>query len=254
MMKDEETRTPDTGWIATDLDGTLFARKAGSSAVPATWKTNAQPPEPSSWMPADRHALLAALAERFAVVPVTARDRASYSRVQIAGVPLQAGAIIANGAIILQPGTMQPDPEWDLEMAAQLAPWADGLTEVAAILDERGRGLVRARLVSSNTPFAAYLVAKAEHQVWTEEAGLLLREAIAHFPGRIAEHGRELQVLPPPVSKAAGLYAFMVRHAGGRAPLLALGDMPEDAPFMASAAFMGTPSGSRLAQRWHDGN
>ncbi len=249
--------TPDmlqSGWIATDLDGTLFGRKQLPGAIAATWKTDAQPPEPSSWMPAERHALLAALAKQFAVVAVTARDRDSYARVQIDGLPLRAGAVIANGAILLQPDTMQPDPGWDEEMATQLAAWEDGLREVAAILDERGRGVMRARLVASNTPFPAYLVAKATHDFWTEEAGMILREAIAHFPGRVAEHGRELQVLPPPVSKAAGLYAFMVRYAGGRAPLLALGDMPEDAPFMASAAFMGTPSGSRLAQRWHDGN
>jgi hypothetical protein len=237
------------GWIATDLDGTLFQRTRVPEAVPATWKP-ADPPEPSSWMPMERHALLAGLAERFAIVPVTARDQGSYGRVRIDGIPLQSGAVLTNGAVLLRPGSMTPDPVWDEEMAAKLTPWADGLAEVAAILDERGAGLVRARLVFGNTGHAAYLVAKAEHDFWTAEAGLVLRQAIAHFPGRVAEHGRELQVLPPPVSKAAGVDAFMARYAGGRAPLLALGDMPEDAPFMERAAFMAAPPGSRLAEKW----
>lgn len=238
-------------WIATDLDGTLFGREQVPDAVPATWKTAATR-EPSSWMPPGRHVLLAALAERFRVVPVTARDLDSFSRVDIPGIPMRSGAVLANGAILLRPGDMVPDPDWDAEMAARLAPWADRLAEVAAILDERGAGVVRARLVASHTPFPAYLVAKAEHDFWTRDAGMVLREAIAHFPGRVAEHGRELQVLPPSVSKALGVDAFTRRHAGGRAPLLALGDMPEDAPFMARAAFTAAPAGSRLARLWHD--
>jgi hydroxymethylpyrimidine pyrophosphatase-like HAD family hydrolase len=243
----------ETAWIATDLDGTLFSRECVPGAVPATWKPG-KPPEPSSWMPPDRHALLSTLAGHFSVVPVTARDLDSFSRVRIDGIPMRAGAVIANGAILLRPGCMTPDPAWDEEMAAQLAPWAEPLAEVASILDERGAGVVRARLVASHTPFAAYLVAKAEHDFWTREAGLVLREAIAHFPGRVAEHGRELQVLPPPVSKAIGVDAFMRRYTNGRVPLLALGDMPEDAPFMDRAAFLAAPTGSRLAKKWHDAN
>lgn len=243
----------DAPWIATDLDGTLFGREHPPDAVPATWKTG-EPPQPSSWMPTECHTLFTALAERFRLVPVTARDLDSYARVRIDGVPFHHGAVIANGAILLRPGDMTPDPAWDEEMAARLAPWAGPLAEAAAILDARGAGLVRARLVASHTPYPAYLVAKADHDYWTSEAGLAVRDAIAHFPGRVAEHGRELQVLPPPVSKAAGVEAFMRRFTGNRPPVLALGDMPEDAPFMARAAFVAAPSSSRLGRRWHDGN
>lgn len=240
-------------WIATDLDGTLFGRDRPPGAVPATWKAG-DPPQPSSWMPAERHALFAALAERFPVVPVTARDLDSYERVRIAGVPFRHGAVLANGAVLLRPGDMLPDPAWDEEMTTLLAPWAEPLAEAAELLDARGAGRVRARLVGSHTPYPAYLVAKADDDYWIREAGLAVRAAIAHFPGRIAEHGRELQVLPPPVSKAAGLDAFMRRFTAGRPPVLALGDMPEDAPFMARAAFVAAPGGSRLARRWHDGD
>ena len=85
---------------------------------------------------AARHALLSGLVQLFRVVPVTARDLDSFSRVSIEGLPLKDGAIIANGAIPLRPGTMTPDPEWDEELAPHLAAWADPLAEMAAALLE----------------------------------------------------------------------------------------------------------------------
>jgi hydroxymethylpyrimidine pyrophosphatase-like HAD family hydrolase len=245
-----ETRSD---WIATDLDGTLFARGVSDHAIAATWKRAETPgdaPVASSWMPAPRHALLSGLVRLFRVVPVTARDLDSFSRVSIKGVPLEDGAIIANGAILLCPGTMTPDPEWDEELAPRLAEWAGPLAEMAATLLEQSGGRVVPRLVASHTRHPAYLVAKAADGFWSAAEGLGLREALAPFRCRIAEVGRELQVLPPPVGKRLGLAAFSRRFMQGVPPLLAFGDMPEDLGFLNEAAFMATPTGSKLAETW----
>ena len=243
-------------WIATDLDGTLFSRARSENAVAATWKCYdgyGSEPIPSSWMPAQRHAFLTRLVQLFRVVPVTARDFDSFSRVRIKGVPLRDGAIIANGAILLRPGTMTPDPEWDEQLAPQLAEWAAPLVEMAATLHEQSRGLVVPRLVASHTSYPAYMVAKAADGFWSAAEGFGLREALVPFKCRIAEVGRELQVLPPPVGKRLGLGAFIRMFCHSTPPLLALGDMPEDLGFLSEAAFMATPAGSRLAQTWCDG-
>jgi hydroxymethylpyrimidine pyrophosphatase-like HAD family hydrolase len=241
-------------WIATDLDGTLFSRRTSLGAVAGTWRTDSTGIEqPSSWMPRARHAFLSRVSSLFRVVPVTARDADSYSRVRIDGVPLRDGAVLANGAIILQPGTMLPDPTWDAEIAPQLAAWAEPLAEMAARLTEASGGSVIPRLVNSHTPHPAYLVAKATEGYWGELDGLRLREVLAPFKCRVAELGRELQVLPPPISKRLGIAAFARAYCADTPPVLALGDMPEDLGFLREAEFLAAPSDSTLARRWCDG-
>src|SRR6185295_14926304 len=137
-----------------------------------------------------------------------------------------------------------PDPEWDEELGPHLAKWAGPLAEMAAALLEQSGGRVVPRLVASHTPHPAYMVAKATDGFWSAAEGLGLREALAPFKCRIAEVGRELQVLPPPVGKRLSIASFARRYCDGVAPLLALGDMPEDLGFMSQAAFFGTPAGS----------
>ena len=236
-------------WIAADLDGTLFSRVRTSGAVAATWREDA----PSSWMPAPCHALFSRLALHFRIVPVTARDLASFSRVRIEGLPLRDGAVIANGAVILEPGTMAPDAKWDAELEPQLAEWTEQLEEMWAWLREHSAGIATPRLVASNTPYPAYLVVKAHDGFWSTTQGRDLCDGIAHFGCRAAQIGRELQVLPPSISKRLGLLAFARRHCTGAPPLLAFGDMPEDLGFLGEAEFLAAPTASTLGRRWRDG-
>lgn len=240
-----------TDWIATDLDGTLFHRDHTPEAVAGTWRLDGNGNEqPSSWMPRARHTLVAGLATLFRVVPVTARDIASFSRVRIEGIPLKDGAILANGAILLLPGTMLPDPAWDAEIGPALAEWTAPLLEMAARLSEASAGTVVPRLVESNTPHPAYLVAKAMDGYWSQADGLRLREVLSPFRCRVAELGRELQVLPPPVGKRLGVQAFARAHCAGASPLLTLGDMPEDLGFMQEGEFVAAPVESTLGREW----
>ena len=241
-------------WITTDLDGTLFSRAHSQGAIAATWRDSDGAREPSSWIPATRHTLLSRLAAHFAVVAVTARDLASYSRVHVERLPFNSGAVVANGAILLRPGDMKPDPDWDAEIAPQLAAWEEPLAEMAARIEKLSVGRVRSRLVASNTAHPAYLVAKAEDGFWSTSEGCELRAALSPLGCRIAEIGRELQVLPPVVSKQIGVAALQNRYFNGNPPLLAFGDMPEDLGFLAGAVFMAAPADSTLGKRWRNGS
>ena len=204
-------------------------------------------------MPAPRHALFKSLASAFPIVAVTARDAASFARVRIDGVPLRAGAIIANGAVRIKPGGDLPDEEWDEEIEPQLAAWSQPLAEICARLSEQSVGIAAPRLVASNTPHPAYLVAKAYDGFWSTPQGQTLCESIAQFGCRLTEVGRELQVLPPPVSKRIGLLAFAHRYCAGAPPMLAFGDMPEDLGFLGEAEFLASPAASTLGRRWLGG-
>lgn len=235
------------GWIATDLDGTLFSRaNAAADAVPGTWNVGPDGSrEPSSWVSAPTHRLMKALAANFAIVPVTARDLASYQRVAIPHVPF-SGAVLSNGAIMLRPDG-ELDEGWtqaiDQELAHWQAPWQELLTRLTV-------SNVRPRLVMSAGEHAAYLVAKAPAGWWQSEDGTRLISSLPDCGLKLDVLGVELQILPPCVSKARGVQAFMTRHAGEMAPLLGLGDMPADAEFMRLATFQGMPSNSPLARLW----
>ncbi|WP_075087479.1 hypothetical protein [Verrucomicrobium spinosum] len=146
-------------WIATDLDGTLFARAfAGTEAVPATWRETDAGPVASSWMPRATYVLMRALANHFDIVAVTARDLDSFSRVAIEGISFR-GAILANGAIMVgQDGDL--DSEWNDHMSIVLSTAGEELEAVRLQIAEMSQGAARPRLVASGTPLPAYLVAK----------------------------------------------------------------------------------------------
>jgi hydroxymethylpyrimidine pyrophosphatase-like HAD family hydrolase len=233
-----------TDWIATDLDGTLLRRDRTPGAVVGSWRCGL----PSSWVSAPAYTLLRALAAaRLPIVPVTARDAESFARVAIEGVPF-AGAVIANGARLLLPdGSV--DTAYADEMAAALPAWQEVLNAHSQCLAELAGSQARARLVFVGD-CAAYAVAKATAACWQEPQ---MREALATWDTagcHLSVQGPEVQILPPIISKLRGLLAFAARHHGDCPPLLALGDMPVDAPFMRAAAFAATPADSPLAAAW----
>ena len=234
-------------WIATDLDGTLFARAfAGPDAVPATWRQTEDGPVASSWMPRATYVLMKALAGHFDVVAVTARDLDSFSRVNIDGLAFR-GAILANGAVMVgQDG--QLDSIWNDHMSVVLATAGEELEAVRQQIADLSEGAARPRLVASGTALPAYLVAKAEEEWWQTDAGVKLLSTLQVRQCRAALLKNELQVLPPGVSKLLGLTAYQERFAGGVPPLMGLGDMPADFEFMKACSFLGIPAGSRLEQ------
>jgi hydroxymethylpyrimidine pyrophosphatase-like HAD family hydrolase len=238
-------------WIATDLDGTLIGRLRHENSLPATWVTAPDAsPAPSSWIPQSTHSLMSALAQVFGIVPVTARDLASFRRVAIKTLPFSQGAIVANGAILLRPDSMIPDEEHDAQVEAILVQWKEILCDIIERVHslELGDG-VRARLVSSNVDAPAYMVVKADESFWPSDLGQNILEILQTAGLRTAHFGREVQAVPPGLSKRLGVEAFARRFRDGALPVLALGDTNEDLGFLELAEFMAMPRVSQLAER-----
>lgn len=242
MMKD---------WIATDLDSTLFTRAwQADDAIAATWH-----PAPdgtrsaSSWMKAATHRLLLALADTFALVPVTARDMDSFERVDVSGLHLRGPAIVANGAIILGWDGL-PDKDWESHMTTVLSHWESRLHDFCARLTEKSTGLARPRLVPGPGTLPAYLVAKASPGWWHTADGRAILASIDWGDCRVEVLGTELQVLPPGVGKRDATLELQRRWFDGQPPLLCLGDMPLDLEFMRLGGLLATPTGSTLDLAW----
>jgi hypothetical protein len=238
-------------WIATDLDNTLFARAwAGDDAVGATWNADEHSVRTaSSWMHAGTHRLLEVLGREFALVPVTARDFDSFSRVDIEGIPLKGPAIIANGTVILG-GDGAPDAEWESHVVELLFPWEQRLQEMCAWLMEKSSGKARPRLVPGPADLPGYLVAKASEGWWKgPEGAAILAEGNWHGC-RVEVLGLELQVLPRGVGKREATLEVQRRWFGGRPPLMCMGDMPLDLEFMRLGRLLTIPTGSTLDLAW----
>ncbi len=238
-------------WIATDLDSTLFARAwAGEDAVGATWNMGEDSLRTaSSWMRAGTHRLLEAMGRSFALVPVTARDMDSFSRVDIHGINLRGPAIVSNGAVILG-WDGAPDPVWEDKMTALLGPWDRILNDMCAWLTEKSTGRARPRLVAGPGELPGYLVAKAAEGWWLGPEGSAILAAGEWHGCRVEVLGLELQVLPPGVGKRSATLEVQSRWFEGRPPLMCMGDMPLDLEFMRLGGLLATPAGSTLELAW----
>lgn len=245
-------------WVATDLDGTLFSRHwADENAIPGTWREitsqdGSKQREPSSWVRPETHRLLLALAKTMSIVPVTARDVASFSRVDVPGLRLRAPAILANGAIVLGLDGA-PDQRWVARVSEVLVPWRQNLERLCEILIQRSGHIARPRLVAGPAELPAYLVAKAPDGWWVGAEGTALRKVIAAQATAecsVVVMGNELQVLPLGLGKAAALRFIQQHYFNGQAPLLCLGDQLPDLEFMRMGGQLATPAGSPLAEIW----
>ena len=240
-----------TDWIATDLDSTLFARAwFAEDAVAATWNLEEDSSRtPSSWMKAGTYRLLESLSRSCALVPVTARDLDSFSRVEIANLNLRGPAVVANGAYILGKDG-EPDPLWQEIMVSRLAPWESIFNEFCTWMIEKSAGNARPRLIPGPAGMPAYLVAKAGPGWWHSPDGQSILSEMDWLGCRVEILGLELQVLPPGVGKRDATLEVQNRMFGGRPPLLCIGDMPLDLEFMRLGGLLATPMGSTLEQAW----
>lgn len=195
------------------------------------------------------HRLLKVLGRSFAVVPVTARDHDSFSRVEIPDINLRGPAIIANGAIILG-WNGEPDPVWQENMIVNLSPWKSILDHFCSRLVEKCTNYARPRLISGPDGLAAYLVAKAEPGWWLDPAGQAILSEMDWMGCQVEIVGAELQVLPPAVGKRAATLEVQNRFFAGSSPLLCIGDAPLDLEFMRLGGLLMTPLGSAIDQSW----
>ncbi|MFW8642089.1 hypothetical protein ACOJBO_01685 [Rhizobium beringeri] len=116
-----------------DLDDTLFRSRRklpgftdGQLTLGARVLDPDAPASKHSYMTPTQKALVDWLLRTTQVIPVTARGTDSYANVQI---PFSSYAIVANGAVILDPDG-KPDAEWRDMVEAQLLPFADYFSEL----------------------------------------------------------------------------------------------------------------------------
>ncbi|HST47581.1 HAD family hydrolase [Jatrophihabitans sp.] len=108
--------------IASDLDRTLVYSRAAlalsGAALPELTCVERRGGEPVSFLTATAARLLARLAGRAVLVPVTTRTPEQLARVELPGPPPRF-AVAANGGVLLEAG--MPDPDWQRRVAATVA-------------------------------------------------------------------------------------------------------------------------------------
>ncbi|WP_208250776.1 hypothetical protein J4T87_0025685 (plasmid) [Rhizobium sp. T1473] len=181
-------------------------------------------------------------------VPVTARGSKAYQAVSI---PFASGAIVANGAVVLDAdGT--PHAEWHALMQKELDRFAEHLN----LLHQNGRQIAEALKIDVRS----WLIEEADLQTYavfkensgTKGQGLVALEAAMPRPDGWTVHrnGNNLAYIPPPVSKRRAA-AFLIERARtadpGRA-VFGLGDSISDFSFLSLCDWWGAPRESQISR------
>lgn len=241
-----------------DLDDTLFQtmRKCPPEEEPhlvlGAWATNGA----HSMMTRRQKALVDWLVATAETVPVTARSSEAYGRVAI---PFAHGAVIANGAVILD-ADGRPNADWATVMARDLALHRPALEALLAMGRDAAReaGLdtrswIVTEEIGAGEGMSVYAVFKqndGDGERLAEIARAL--DATVDLAGWTVHHnGNNFAFLPPPLSKRRAV-AFLIerlRATDPARPVIGLGDSLTDLPFMLACDFWGAPSQSQLAAR-----
>ncbi|WP_448638871.1 hypothetical protein [Geodermatophilus sp. URMC 63] len=229
---------------AVDLDRTLIysaAAAGGTGGLRVVEHLDGAPlsyATPASWP------LLAELAGRALLVPVTTRTAAQYGRVRLPVVPRYA--LCGNGGVLLADGVR--DPAWDA-WAAGVAADAAPLPELLALL-AAAAGEPWVRTVRAAEGLFCYLVAHDRDAIparWLADTAAAAGAAGA----TLSVQGRKVYVVPAGLSKAAGLLRLRRLLTGdGAAPrLLCAGDSLLDAPMLLAADSAVRPAHGELHEQ-----
>lgn len=241
--------------ILADLDDTLFTTMKGYANHPKddlqqmTVAKNGN----HSFMCGHRRALLAWLEAGAILIPVTARSKDAFGRVDASLNQASHGAVLSSGAVVLQPGGRE-DPFWAskttdhcVAAAAQMAVAQALLSEAASrgeyryLTHERGENLI-GMTAKSNTFDGRDDLAGAHLETLK---AIVLRKA----PGLTYHvNGNNLAITPAGISKRAAVeYLLATRADLQNRPLIGAGDSPSDLPFMDLCDMMIVPRGTRNA-------
>ena len=229
---------------AVDLDRTLIysaAAAGGAEGLQVVEHLDGAPlshATPASWE------LLAELARRAVLVPVTTRTVAQYERVRLPVVPRYA--LCGNGGVLLADGVRDPDWDaWAAATAAEAAPLAELLAPLEAVAAEPW-----VRTVRSAEDLFCYLVAHSRDAIpagWLADTA----DAATAAGATLSVQGRKVYVVPAGLSKAAGLLRLRRLLTGqGQAPrLLCAGDSLLDAPMLLAADAAVRPAHGELHEQ-----
>lgn len=234
--------------VLVDLDDTLFQTEAKCPPGEAPYLTRTAKSSNGrhSFATRRQQGMIGWLLETTDVIPVTARGSTAYAAVEI---PFAAGAVIANGAVILDADN-RPDPVWREMVRPALAPYADPL---AALLEEGSidaerRGISVRAWIAEEDGMATYAVFKEN-----EGDGSRLTE-LSFTPGLLDgwvrhHNGNNCALIPPAISKRLAVRHLLDRaHAADPTrPVLGLGDSITDLSYLRLCDWWGMPGRSQLA-------
>ncbi len=221
---------PVSALIAVDLDQTVvFSRRSAGDAGPSV-VIEVLDGEPLSSMTVGAVAAYADLAARHAVVPVTTRTVAQYSRITLpASAPY---AVCANGGVLLTDGV--PDPswaDWVQTVCAASAPLAGVVARLRAV--ERAPWV---RLVRTAEDLFGYLVAHSRDEIPADWLAALVAD-LGPLGWGVSVQGRKVYAVPAGLSKAAAVQRLAATLGGS--VLLAAGDSLLDRPLLELALASG---------------
>lgn len=244
--------------IFTDLDDTLFQTRRKIPAdqhdglVRAALPRDGDP-DKISYMTVRQAGLIRWLCQSAEVIPVTARSADAFNRIDIG---LDGWAVLANGAVILEPGGTPHQP-WAERMAKTLAPARIAL---ARLLDA-GRaaadrqGLDMRSWIVSDSGLDIYVVFKlnaADRQDGHGLEALDFAAADIDLTGWVRHrNGNNLALIPPGTGKSMAVRYLLERlDPGRRRPAIAAGDSLSDLDFMGLADLALIPGNSQIADAY----
>ena len=232
-----------TAIVALDLDQTTIYSATSAEPLDGTPTVWVEDHEGAtlSLMTVRAHRLLAALALRHTVLPVTTRTPEQLARVRL---PLPDGyAVACNGGVLLHGGAR--DAGWDARVRAELgtvAPASEAWEELAGVADQPW-----VRSVRRVEELFVYLVAQNRSLIEPSWIAGLTEWGSRHGWG-VSVQGRKIYLVPAPLRK--GVAAQRVADLLG-GPLLAAGDSLLDRDLLEAAAVSVRPRHGELqAQGW----
>jgi hydroxymethylpyrimidine pyrophosphatase-like HAD family hydrolase len=234
-----------------DLDDTLFRSRRKITGYDESQLTlGARVLDPDA--PAGKHSYMNPVQKNMVdwllqtseVIPVTARGTESYANVQI---PFNSYAIVANGAVILDPDG-RPDTEWQEKVTQDLLPLAGYFEELL----EGGKSRAAAAGVSIRC-WLALEGGVATYVIFKENDGDGARLAdivpIVAEAGWVRHHnGNNLALIPPVISKGLATEFLLARLRADEPhrPVIGYGDSVSDFSYLRLCDWWGAPGVSQL--------
>lgn len=240
-------------YLFCDLDDTLFQSRRKTPVIAGLTIAATSPDgEPNGFMTPAQRSAFDALTSSMTFIPVTARDLAAYSRVQL---PAAQFAIINHGGIILDLGG-HPDEEWLTRSSASAKaakPWLEELFVLANEFIRAKRLATSSRIISDfGLPFYWLSKYRDGHEAHLD---CLEREFIRPWLARwsqlawVHRNGNNLAVLPQTLQKASAVRYMLERLRKSHPDLVAwgMGDSTSDIPFITECDYLMAPARSQIA-------
>ncbi|MDA3878512.1 MAG: hypothetical protein PF483_15710 [Halothiobacillus sp.] len=239
----------------TDLDDTLFQSIAKcdtetQSLIPAAYLSNG---DAHGFAQPNQVAFLAHMASFATVIPTTARNFDSYSRVQL-NIEPPPFVILNHGGTILNQGG-EPLPQWSDHMRQAMFPWLDALAALKSEItqwSEKGEVTTHARVIGDFEQDFYVLVKDRQKNTLLHLERLRsewLDDWVALQPGlSIHQNGNNLTVQPDCLDKAFAVSFLIDQYRGDDIDLLIMGagDSKSDARFLSLCDYAMIPKNAQL--------